>query len=311
MKPIRVGIIDIGSNSIKLQIAEGSDGTEIRPVHFKVEEIRIGEGMTKNPPIIEPDAINTGTKAVARLHSIASQYELHQLSIVATSAVRDAHNSHEFVDSIYAATGIELRTLSGTEEANLIGKGILQDPALVSLNDFALADLGGGSLECIQFRNQVPIASQSFNLGAVRLASQFIHDRKKPVSLTQREKIENAVRTTLHRSSIHPDPKITTAVLTGGTASILSQLASESGTNKTIDFVATSSIRERVCEMDFDERVANLDIPTKRADIFPTATIVLCELMQILGCETICFSFFNLRFGLAAEMIEVHRSANL
>ena len=52
MKPIRVGIIDIGSNSIKLQIAEGLGGTEIRHVHFEVEEVRIGEGMTKNPPII-------------------------------------------------------------------------------------------------------------------------------------------------------------------------------------------------------------------------------------------------------------------
>jgi exopolyphosphatase/guanosine-5'-triphosphate,3'-diphosphate pyrophosphatase len=311
MKPIRVGIIDIGSNSIKLQIAEGSSGTEIRPVHFEVEEVRIGEGMTKNPPIIESDAIKVGTQAVARLHSIASQYELHQLSIVATSAVRDAHNRHEFVDSIRAATGMELRTLSGAEEANLIGKGIMQDPGLVSLNDFTLADLGGGSLECIQFRNQVTVASQSFNLGAVRLASQFLQNRKKPVSLPKQENIEKAVRSALQSSSIHPDPEITTAILTGGTASILSQLAPESGTNKKIDLVTARSIRDRVCEMDFDRRVADFAVPAKRADIFPTATIILCELIQFLGCRTIYFSFFNLRFGLAAEMIETRRSANL
>ena len=311
MKPIRVGIIDIGSNSIKLQIAEGLGGTEIRHVHFEVEEVRIGEGMTKNPPIIESGAIKIGTQAVARLHSIASQHKLNELSIVATSAVRDAHNSHKFVDSIRTATGIELRTLSGAEEANLIGKGVLQDPKLATLNDFTLSDLGGGSLEFIRFKNQVSVASHSFDLGAVRLASQFLHDRKKPVSLPQRENIENAVRTTLQRSSIQPDPGVTTAVLTGGTASILSQLAPESGTKKRLDFVAARSIRDRVSEMDFDERIANLAVPTKRADIFPTATIILCELMQFLGCETIYFSFFNLRFGLAAEMVDTHRSANL
>ena len=113
MKAIRVGIIDIGSNSIKLQIAEGLGSTEVRHVHFEVEEVRIGEGMTKNPPMIESGAIKIGTQAVARLHSIASQHKLNELSIVATSAVRDAHNSHKFVDSIRTATGIELRTLSG------------------------------------------------------------------------------------------------------------------------------------------------------------------------------------------------------
>ncbi len=311
MNPVRVGIIDIGSNSIKLQIAENLTGTEIRPVHFEVEEVRIGEGMTQIPPIIESNAIKAGTQAVARLYSIASQHELHQFSIVATSAVRDAHNRHEFADSIRTATGIELKTLSGEEEACLIGKGVIQDPALASLNDFTLADLGGGSLECIQFRNQIPVATQSFNLGAVRLASQFLHDRKDPVPPSQRENIENAVRTILQSSSIQPDPEITTAVLTGGTASILSQLAPKSKTTQKIDLVAARSIRDRVCELSFDERVAELAIPIKRADIFPTATIILCELMQYLGCETIYFSLYNLRFGLAAEMVEIHRSANL
>ncbi len=311
MNSVRVGIIDIGSNSIKLQIAESLGGIEIRPVHFEVEDVRIGEGMTKTPPVIDSDAIKAGTQAVARLHSIASQHDLHEFSIVATSAVRDAHNRHEFVDSIRTATGTELRTLSGAEEARLIGKGVTQDPALASLNDFTLADLGGGSLECIQFRDQIPVASQSFNLGAVRIASQFLQNRREPVSISQRENIENAVSTILESSSIQPDPEITTAVLTGGTASILSQLAPKSKTTQKIELVAARSIRDRVCELSFDERVAELAIPIKRADIFPTATIILCELMQYLGCETIYFSFYNLRFGLAAEMVEIHRSANL
>ncbi len=309
MNSVRVGIIDIGSNSIKLQIAESLGGIEVRPVHFEVEDVRIGEGMTKTPPVIDSDAIKAGTQAVARLHSIASQHDLHEFSIVATSAVRDAHNRHEFVDSIRTATGAELRTLSGAEEACLIGKGVTQDPALASLNDFTLADLGGGSLECIQFRDQIPVSSQSFNLGAVRIASQFLHDRKEPVSRPQRKNIENAVRTILQASSIQPDPVIKTAVFTGGTASILSQLGQNSKAVQKIDLVAAKSIRDRVCDIGFDERVADMAIPVKRADIFPTATLILCELMQYLGCETVYFSFYNLRFGLAAEMIESHRSA--
>ncbi len=167
MEPFRVGIIDIGSNTIKLQVVEYRSATESRMIHFDIEEVRIGEGMTSSPPTIDPNAINMATRAVARLQSIANQHNLVQLSIVASSAVRNAHNKHEFTQSIQIATGIETRVLSGLDEARLIGKGVLQDPTLRSLEAFTLADLGGGSMEIIQFENQTPLFSGSFNLGAV------------------------------------------------------------------------------------------------------------------------------------------------
>lgn len=308
---IRVGIIDIGSNSIKLLISESVNTQEIRQVHFEIEEVRIGEGMTRSPPTIDTDAIAIGTQAVSRLYSIASKHNLNHVAIVATSAVRDAYNKQEFIDSIRSTTGLELRTLTGREEARLIGKGVVQDPSLSSLNDFSLADLGGGSLECIQFRDQIPLHFESFNLGAVRLTSEFIQDRAIPVSKSQRKSIRDAVRVTLQSSSIRTDPEIKTAVLTGGAASILAQLIPFSGGSKKIDFAAARSLRDQVCEFDFDERVSKLTIPEKRADIFPAATIILCELLEHLGCNTVYFSFYNLRFGLAAETTENYRLTNL
>ncbi len=163
-------------------------------------------------------------------------------------------------------------------------------------------------MEIIQFENQTPLFWGSFNLGAVRLASPNVEDRKKPISQSQRENIEVAVRTELQSSPIDPDLVSNTCVLTGGSASILAELAPVSSGVQQIDSNKVASLRDEVCNMEFDQRISILGIPEKRADIFPTAAIILCELINYLGCKTLFFSFYNLRFGLATELIEKYQS---
>lgn len=302
MKPVLVGIIDIGSNSIKLLIATSDDAQKIHQIRFAMEEVRIGEGMTGSPPCIDPDAINKGTQAVANLYAIAKTYDLQSLAIVATSAVRDAHNKSEFIESIKAATGLKLTVLSGHDEARLIGKGVSQDPALASLDAFLLADLGGGSMECIQFEDLTPTVSHSFNLGAVRLTSKFIRNRLQPVTAAEREAIIEAVRTDFRASPVQPKAKVKTAVLTGGAAAILTQLAPDTKASQRLNIQEAKRIRDLACAMTREERIAKLSIPPKRADIFPAATIVLCELLNYFHCEIVYFSSYNLRFGLVSEL---------
>jgi len=304
MKPVQVGIIDIGSNSIKLLIAASDRDQAIRQIDFAIEEVRIGEGMTGSPPRIDPEAIEKGTRAVANLHAIAKTYELQALATVATSAVRDAHNRSEFVESIKAATGLGLSVLSGHDEARLIGKGVSQDPALDTLGAFILADLGGGSMECIRFEDLAPTISHSFNLGAVRLTSKFIRNRLEPVSAPEREAIVTAVQSDFHSSPFQAQTGIETAVLTGGAAAILTHLAPDPLFPQRLNVEAAKQIRDRSCALTCEQRIDQLSIPPKRADIFPAATIVLCELLDYFRCKTVYFSSYNLRYGLAVEMIE-------
>ncbi len=144
---MQIGIIDIGSNSIKLLIVEPSQSGKFEQVLFEVEEKRIGEGMTLNPPRILDADIGKAAMAIGRLLQIARQYDLADLKIVATSAVRDASNQVEFSKAILDKTGIDIKVLSGDNEARFIGKGALQDSELSDLNNFVLIDLGGGSME--------------------------------------------------------------------------------------------------------------------------------------------------------------------
>ena len=299
----QVGIIDVGSNTIKLLIAEQADDGTVRSVRFEVEETRIGEGLTGTPPLIDPEAISRGTQAIGRLHRLAAQHDLHCLRIVATSAVRDASNRAAFIDSVASETGIELETLSGNEEARLIGKGLQCDPKLSHLSSYALLDLGGGSMECILFSEGAVSQIGSLDLGAVRLSSKYVPDRHRPLARHESDSIRDHVEDVFVSAHISrasaPSP---VAVLTGGTASILA--ARSLASTEVFSAEQARAFRDEVCRLSRSERVSQLNIPESRADIFPAAITILCAALDYLGCDQVHFSEYNLRYGLAAEMIE-------
>lgn len=301
---MEIGIIDIGSNSIKLLIGERDDSGRFQQSLIEVEEKRIGEGMTQNPPMILEADIEKAIAAITRLHQTARRHGLSNVKIVATSAVRDASNQTEFSKAISDATGIPIAILSGQDEARLIGKGAMQDPALFDLQNFNLIDLGGGSMECIQLENRQQTEYQSFNLGAVRLASTFIQDREKPLPQKSETSIADHVLKTLSQSPITPDPKIKTAVLTGGASSILGSilLSQSAATFATISELQRLS--REICLANFEERVTKMRIPLERADIFPAAVIIIRTALEYLECDTAHFTRFNLRAGLIAEILD-------
>jgi exopolyphosphatase/guanosine-5'-triphosphate,3'-diphosphate pyrophosphatase len=300
---MEIGIIDIGSNSIKLLIGKRDQSGCFQQSLFKVEEKRIGEGMTRDPPRILEADIEKAVEAIKRLHQTATRHGLANIKIVATSAVRDASNQSEFSKAIFDATGIPIVVLSGDDEARLIGKGAMQDPGLSDLRNFVLIDLGGGSMECIQFENREQTKHQSFNLGAVRLASTFVQDREKPLPKKSEDSIADHVLEALSQSPITPDPEIKTAVLTGGASSILDSvlLGQSAATSDTISEL--QKLCREICLANFEERVTKLGIPNERADIFPAAATIIRTALEYLQCDTIRFTRFNLRAGLIAGML--------
>ncbi len=300
---MQIGIIDIGSNSIKLLIGEPTQSGQFVQVLFEVEEKRIGEGMTLIPPCILDADIERAAMAIGRLRQLARQYDLADLKIVATSAVRDASNQREFSKAILDKTGIGIDILSGGQEARLIGKGALQDPELSDLGNFVLIDLGGGSIECIQFEDRIQKTHLSFNLGAVRLASTFIQDRELPLLQECENSIEKHVLQTLLRSPIGPDPTIRTAVLAGGACSILDGMLCRRSNATSATISDLQSICQEVCSANLEERIMYLRIPRERADIFPVAAIIIRTALEYLKCDAARFTRFSLRAGLIAEML--------
>jgi len=127
---MRVAVIDVGSNSIKLLVASRGPGGRLVEEASRVLEVRIGGGLGSARPRLDGGAVGRAVAAIASLTAEARGLGADRVIAVATSAVRDASNSGEFLDRAKAATGLAIRILTGPEEAGLIGLGLSTDPAL-------------------------------------------------------------------------------------------------------------------------------------------------------------------------------------
>ena len=194
-----VAVIDIGSNSIKLLVAARNPDGTLATVHHQTVDARISAGISATAPQLSDEGIARGIEAIRTLLAEAGRFAPARTLLVATSAVRDAQNVDTFRERVRAATEQDVRVLTGVEEAAYIGRGLTCDPALADLNDFYVFDLGGGSLECLAFRNRQLEQAASLQLGCVRLMEKFISDPNKALGRTARYRIMQHVHDELVR----------------------------------------------------------------------------------------------------------------
>ncbi len=303
-----VAIVDIGSNSIKVLVAAGSAAGGIIALATRTIDARISAGISKADPRLTEEGMARGLDAIGALLQDAATFSPVQTVLVATSAVRDAKNGAEFRARVLAATGLSIRILTGDEEANLIGRGLTCDPALASLRDFHVFDLGGGSLECLAFRGRQIRQAVSLQLGCVRLTEKFVPDPTAPFSAEASRAIADHTRAAIAASGFTFDRAA--AVGTGGTVStVRAIMAARSG--KTFDqsdpVVTLTTLRNLLAELaalPLPARQRIPGLPAARADVFPTALATLIAVAELGGFDAYRNSLFNLRYGLAAETLE-------
>lgn len=192
---MRVASIDIGSNSIKLLVAETASSGTLIPLRREKSMVRLGhETLVKGH--LSSEAIVQAIRTLAVFKSLSQNLGAEQVLAVATASVREADNAQAFIREVEARTGIRIEVLSGAEEARLIGlaaaKGLGEKGSGKNLLNI---DIGGGSTELSLMRGARAIALQSMKIGAVRLTEQFLSsDPPKPKELLamQRE-IEGAL----------------------------------------------------------------------------------------------------------------------
>ena len=305
-----VAAIDVGSNSIKVLVARKGDGKNtIETIFTKTIETRISTGISQGSPSLTVDAINAGTETIAKLVRLAREYNPREIRIVATSAVRDAENGDEFTQIVKGATGLQIQILSGTEEATIIGKGLSCDPKIQNTEQFIQMDIGGGSLELIRFDHGSIQTALSLKLGAVRLTERFINDREAAMDDASAAAIRAHVEQELIQSGFPFEPASDPLIATGGAFTVTrSVLAAEVGT--TIDdFKATlskaeiSALKTKLCALPLDKRMLVPHLPAARADIITTALVTIETLLNVAGRDQLTHSFYNLRYGLVAEML--------
>ncbi len=160
----RLGVIDIGSNSIRLVVFDGLTRAPL-PIVNRKAVIGLGTDVERRGRIGD-DSFERGVAAIAALVKIAEDVPVAQLTLLATAAVREAANGDEFRAAVKAACGHEMRVLSGDEEASMSALGVASASPHAS---GIVGDLGGGSLELIAIEDGRVLQQTSLPIGPLRL----------------------------------------------------------------------------------------------------------------------------------------------
>lgn len=166
----RTAIIDLGTNTFNLLIAE-HDGKNHDIIFQEKYPVKLGQsGIHKQ--VITPEAFQRGIRQILKINRVIEQFGVNQTTAIATSAIRHASNREEFVQEVFQRTGIRIRIINGSKEAEFIYFGVRTGIALKDSNSLIM-DIGGGSTEFIIANQNGLIWKRSFKLGAARLQEIF------------------------------------------------------------------------------------------------------------------------------------------
>lgn len=309
-KPSLVAVIDIGSNSIKSLVAARAPDGQLHALKQRTLDARISAGISKDKPMLSEEGMTRGLGAIRELVEEVRERRPARIQLVATSAVRDAANGAVFRERVRKAIGQDIRVLSGDEEANYIGRGLVSDPALAELRNFYVFDLGGGSLECLAFKNRKVQQALSLQLGCVRLTEKFVKDPAAPIPTAALQELTAHVAATLKEAALRFDLPESVGIGTGGTVTTVrailgarDQLRAE----ETSPAVAVDQLREllaQIAPLSLEQRKRVPGLPAARADVFPVALATIIAVAEAGGFAGFIHSFYNLRWGLAAELLD-------
>jgi exopolyphosphatase/guanosine-5'-triphosphate,3'-diphosphate pyrophosphatase len=312
MESIRRAVIDVGTNSIKLLVAEVA-GHQVRPLWEESKQTRLGHGFYETRRL-RPEAIATTAKAVAHFVTEARARQAASVRVFATSAARDAMNPTDLTSAIEHASGLKVEIISGDQEADWAFQGVTTDPAL-ACEPLLLLDVGGGSTEFILGHGEHKHFRQSFPLGTVRLMEKV--PRSEPPGAGElaacrqwlRQFLQKEVRPRLEPAMKSEAKLCETAsplrlVGTGGTATILARMEAQLETydRKRIEAARLGFGRlqwhvQHLWSLPLEERKQIVGLPKSRADVILTGAAVYEAIMEEFGFAELQISTRGLRFA--------------
>ena len=169
---MKVAVIDVGSNSIKLVVVDAASSDSFAVLAREKDMVRLGH-ETLRQGRLSPAAVERACECIKRFRSIAEARGAERIFAVATASVREARNAPQFIKEVERKTAVSLEVLSPIEEGRLIGLAAAQGCAAQGASILNV-DIGGGSTEISLMREGAPAGLFSVKLGAIGLTEQFI-----------------------------------------------------------------------------------------------------------------------------------------
>lgn len=289
-------IIDIGTNSVRLLMAEKDEKGEWKTLRKELRSTRLGEGMTDKATIGQGAKERT-LSAVEEFTAMAKLEGAEDIFAYGTSIMRDASNGEEFADEVTAASGVPVRILSGKEEAYYSYIGAAGTSGVIT----SVVDIGGGSTEiCVGFGTDVG-ARHSFRLGCVRCSKQF-----DTTTARGRAELKKHCFTLFRETDLMESMRnVKRWIGVGGTVTSLASMLQELevyDSLKVQDYVIhpedVSKILEKLSKMSYDDKCHMKGLPPSRADIIVAGVVILDSLMEYFALSEITVSDRDLSEGL-------------
>jgi exopolyphosphatase/guanosine-5'-triphosphate,3'-diphosphate pyrophosphatase len=308
---MRIAAIDIGTNSIHMIVVRVRPDLSFEVIDREKEMVRLGAGGLDGRSLT-PTAMTAALQTLAKFRRLADSHKVDEIVAAATSAIREADNGGDFIAEVARGTGIQIRIISGTEEARLIhlaavyGVHMGGSPAVV-------IDIGGGSIEVTLGTASHLSHSRSFKLGVIRLTERFV--RTDPLAGRDERRLVKHINKEIggYLETIAGRP-FDRVIGTSGTILSLGALAlSEDGVvhdealrNRRVPAKAVRRLRKRLTESDLEARLHMDSLDPRRADIAVAGSVLLDSVLRRLGADDITLCDLALREGLVLDYI--HRN---
>jgi exopolyphosphatase/guanosine-5'-triphosphate,3'-diphosphate pyrophosphatase len=304
---MRVAIIDLGTNTFNLLVAERDVAGTLRVLLSEETAVHLGRaGIEKG--LIAEDAFERGLAALDRCATTAKGHGVDRIAGFGTSALRNAKNGPAFVREAFDRFGIRIDVIPGGEEAGLILDGVRQAVAF-GTKPMLVMDIGGGSIEFILATDKALMWKQSFELGVTRLRERFPTTDPMPIADQLRigEHLDFHLEPLWAVMDRHwPDTLVGSAGSFDTLAAMISggegrTLAPE---DLTLPFthIALDALKDRLMGMARAERLHVPGLPEHRVDTIPYALIAI-ERVLMRGITALRWSRYALKEGAAARML--------
>jgi len=304
-----VSFIDIGTNSVRLLVVRLNPNHSYTILSRQKQQVRLGEGEFDEDMIL-PEAIDRLVVVCKKFTDLARSFSAEEFVAVATSAMREASNQNEILLLLRREAQIDVRVISGQEEARLIYLGVASGIHLDDRQAFFI-DIGGGSTEIAVGGDRTYQYLESFRLGAIRLSNLYLpRENTGPVSKDLYKRIQHHVRDSIIHSTRkirHLNPVM--AIGSSGTIMNLAEIAQkaihQNGSNgdPVLSNKDLQKVTELLCSLPLDQRRKVPGMNPERADIIIAGSAILDTFMKELGLGSIQTTGRGLQDGLLEDYL--------
>ena len=301
---MRLGVLDVGSNTVHLQVVDASPGARPNPNINHKEDLRLAEYLSADG-FISAEGARLLREAIKRALATAKSAEIDELLPFATSALREAVNGAEIISRINADFEIDLQVLSGEDEARITFLAARRWYGWSS-GRLLMVDIGGGSLELAVGVNEVPDVALSLPLGASRLTKDHLQGdpfTKKSIR-NLRDHIERDIAEILPTIVQHQDSD--RSIATSKTLRTLARICGDwvDGNGKKLKIDSLRKITPRLAEMSQEDRAELPGVSNTRAKQITAGAFVAEAVMRNLEIDELEICPWALREGIVLKWLD-------